>query len=44
MPPLPIDAFARHCLMHGVDELGFLLAEEPAIAAFEAQRAQGGAR
>ena len=32
----PIDPFARHCLMHGVDPLGFLLAEATAIAAFEA--------
>jgi 3-isopropylmalate/(R)-2-methylmalate dehydratase small subunit len=32
----PIDPFARHCLMHGVDELGFLLAEGPAIARYEA--------
>ncbi len=31
----PLDPFARHCLLHGVDELGFLLAQEPAIAAFE---------
>ena len=31
----PIDPFARHCLLNGVDELGFLLAEETAIAAYE---------
>lgn len=31
----PIDPFAKHCLVHGVDELGFLLAEEPRIAAYE---------
>jgi len=31
----PIDPFARHCLINGVDQLGFLLAEEPAIAAYE---------
>ncbi|MBX7186108.1 MAG: 3-isopropylmalate dehydratase small subunit [Vicinamibacteria bacterium] len=30
-----IEPFARHCLMEGVDELGYLLKEEPAIAAFE---------
>lgn len=33
----PIDAFAKHCLLSGVDELGFLLAEEPAIAAYEGE-------
>ena len=32
----PIDPFAKHCLLHGVDQLGFLLAEAPAIAAYEA--------
>ncbi len=31
----PIDGFARYCLMNGVDELGFLLSKEQAIAAFE---------
>jgi 3-isopropylmalate/(R)-2-methylmalate dehydratase small subunit len=31
----PIDPFARHCLLNGVDELGFLLAENDAIAAYE---------
>ena len=30
-----IEAFARHCLLHDVDELGFLLGQQPAIAAFE---------
>src|SRR5687768_3040065 len=34
----PIDTFARFCLMNGVDELGFLLAQEEAIARFEAGR------
>jgi 3-isopropylmalate/(R)-2-methylmalate dehydratase small subunit len=32
----PIDPFAKHCLLNGVDQLGFLLAEEPSIAAYEA--------
>ena len=36
--PFPIDPFARHCLMHGVDELGFLLAQVAAIKSFEARR------
>jgi 3-isopropylmalate/(R)-2-methylmalate dehydratase small subunit len=31
----PIDSFARHCLMQGVDQLGFLLEAEPAIATYE---------
>jgi 3-isopropylmalate/(R)-2-methylmalate dehydratase small subunit len=31
----PVDPFARHCLLNGVDELGFLLELEPAIAAYE---------
>jgi 3-isopropylmalate/(R)-2-methylmalate dehydratase small subunit len=34
----PIDAFSKTCLLEGVDELGFLLNQEPAIAAFEAKR------
>jgi len=33
-----IDAFARHCLMNGVDELGYLLSRDGAIAAFEVAR------
>lgn len=33
-----IDAFARFCLMNGTDQLGFLLDQEDAIAAFEAAR------
>jgi 3-isopropylmalate/(R)-2-methylmalate dehydratase small subunit len=36
--PFPIDPFARHCLMHGVDELGFLLSQDAAIKAYEARR------
>ncbi len=34
----PIDAFSRYCLLNGVDELGFLLGQDPAIAAYEAAR------
>jgi 3-isopropylmalate/(R)-2-methylmalate dehydratase small subunit len=33
-----IDAFARHCLLNGVDELGFLLSQDPAISVFEGTR------
>ena len=35
----PIDPFAKHCLLEGVDELGYMLKQEPAIAAYEAKRA-----
>jgi len=35
----PVDAFARYCLMNGVDELGYLLSQEPAISGFEQVRA-----
>ena len=30
-----VDTFSRYCLLNGVDELGFLLKQESAIAAFE---------
>jgi 3-isopropylmalate/(R)-2-methylmalate dehydratase small subunit len=32
----PIDGFSKHCLLNGVDELGFILNEEDAVAAYEA--------
>ena len=32
--PFPIDPFARHCLMNGIDELGFLLGKLPEIEAW----------
>jgi len=35
----PIDPFAKHCLLEGVDELGYIIQQEPAIAAYEAKRA-----
>jgi 3-isopropylmalate/(R)-2-methylmalate dehydratase small subunit len=35
--PFAIDGFARYCLMNGVDELGFLLGQEEAIAAYESK-------
>lgn len=34
----PIEAFARFCLMNGVDELGFLLSKNSEIEAYEARR------
>lgn len=33
--PFPIDPFAKHCLIHGVDQMGFLLNEDEAISAYE---------
>ncbi len=33
----PIDPFAKKCLVEGVDELGYLLAKEEAIARYEMQ-------
>ena len=34
-----LEPFARHCLLSGVDQLGFLLQHEADISAFETQRA-----
>jgi 3-isopropylmalate/(R)-2-methylmalate dehydratase small subunit len=34
----PIDPFAKHCLLEGVDELGYILQQEPAIASYESRR------
>ena len=34
----PIDAFSKYCLLEGVDELEYILRQEPAIAAYERQR------
>ena len=31
----PVPPFARHCLLHGIDELQFLLGAEPEVAAYE---------
>ena len=36
----PIDPFAKHCLLNGLDQMGFLLAEKDAIEAFEAGHEQ----
>ena len=33
-----VDPFARHRLLHGLDELGYLLEREPAITRFERER------
>ena len=34
----PVDPFSKHCLLEGVDELGYIVKNEAAIAAFEARR------
>jgi 3-isopropylmalate/(R)-2-methylmalate dehydratase small subunit len=34
----PVDEFSKHCLVEGVDELGYILGHEADIAAFEARR------
>jgi 3-isopropylmalate/(R)-2-methylmalate dehydratase small subunit len=33
----PVDPFAKHCLLEGIDELGYILQQAQAIAAFENQ-------
>ncbi|GMV28179.1 MAG: 3-isopropylmalate dehydratase small subunit [Rhodanobacteraceae bacterium] len=35
-----LDAFAKHCLLAGVDQLGFLLAQNDAIDTFERRRGE----
>lgn len=37
--PFPLEAFARRCLLAGVDDLGWILDQFPAIEAFEHRRA-----
>ena len=34
----PVDGFSKHCLLEGVDEMGYILSHEAEIAAFEASR------
>ena len=34
----PVDAFSKHCLLEGVDELGYILKHEAEIAAYETRR------
>ena len=38
--PFPLDAFARTCLLEGVDEFGYLLARIPEIQAYEVRHAR----
>ncbi len=35
----PIEAFSRYCLMHGIDELGYLLSQAPVIEEYEQRQA-----
>ena len=35
-----VDPFVRHCLLNGVDQLGFLLGRQDAVEAYEAQHPQ----
>ena len=35
----PVDSFSKHCLLEGVDELGYILHHEGEIAAYEAGHA-----
>jgi 3-isopropylmalate/(R)-2-methylmalate dehydratase small subunit len=37
--PFAIDAFSKHCLLNGVDQLGYLLDQMPAVEKFEQQHA-----
>ena len=34
----PVDGFSKHCLLEGVDEMGYMLQHEARIAAFEGKR------
>ncbi len=34
----PVDAFSKHCLLEGVDELGYILQHASEIAAYESRR------
>ena len=34
-----VDSFSKTCLLEGIDELGWILKQTPAIEAFEAGRA-----
>ncbi len=38
--PFELDAFRRHCLLNGLDDIGLTLEKAPAIAAFEDRLAQ----
>jgi 3-isopropylmalate/(R)-2-methylmalate dehydratase small subunit len=33
----PVDSFSKHCLLEGIDELGYILQQAPAIEGYEAR-------
>ena len=37
--PFAIDSFSKHCLLNGVDQLGYLLDQMPAVESYEQQHA-----
>ena len=37
----PVDGFPKHCLLEGIDELGYIQQQEPAIVAYEAAHPAG---
>ena len=37
----PVDGFPKHCLIEGIDELGYIQQQEPAILAYEATHPAG---
>jgi 3-isopropylmalate/(R)-2-methylmalate dehydratase small subunit len=39
----PLEGFARYCLLNGIDELGYLLAQDTAICAYEKRRGRDSA-
>ncbi|MCE9548438.1 MAG: 3-isopropylmalate dehydratase small subunit [Planctomycetia bacterium] len=38
--PFEVQSFRRHCLLHGLDDIGLTLKHEPKIAEFEARHGQ----
>jgi 3-isopropylmalate/(R)-2-methylmalate dehydratase small subunit len=38
--PFEVDAFRKHCLLNGLDDIGLTLQESDAIRAYEASRQQ----
>ena len=34
----PVDSFAKHCLLNGIDQLGYILSFEDAITKYEQSR------
>jgi hypothetical protein len=40
VPCFDVDAFRKHCLLNGLDDIGLTLQEADAIGAYETQRKQ----